>query len=240
MSLATSGFILLGLACAGLAVAKDNAPPKLALIGDSTVCKYPESGLMRGWGHMLPEFLADGVGVMNEARGGLSTKTFPRDRWQAILSARPDYVLIQFGHNDSHARGLPESTDAKTDYKDNLRRFLSEARAAGVEPVLVTPPRRRLFLPNGTLTNELAPYAEAMKDVARETTTRLIDLHELSRRRYAELGEAGSAAFTVNKVDQADRPGQDDRTHFTVTGAREMAALVAGELTVIDPSLTRR
>lgn len=212
----------------------------LALIGDSTVCKYPETWPKRGWGQMLPEFLADGVEIMNEAKGGLSTKTFPRDRWRAILNARPDYVLIQFGHNDSHERGRPESTEAATDYKDNLRRFAAEARAAGIEPVLVTPPRRRLFLPDGTPMSELAPYADAMKDVARETGTRLIDLHELSRRRYAELGETGSVAFTVNQVDQADRPGQDDRTHFTAAGAREMAALVARELAAIDPRLMRR
>lgn len=240
MNFSMTGFVFLGLACAGLTTARAATPPRLALIGDSTVCNYPDTWPKRGWGQMLPEFLAPGAEIMNEAKGGLSSKTFPRARWEAILAARPDYVLIQFGHNDSHARGRPESTDAATDYRDNLRRFVAEARAAGVTPVLVTPPRRRLFRPDGEVTGELAPYADAMKAVARETETRLIDLHESSRRRFVELGEAGSVAFTVNQVDQADRPGQDDRTHFTPEGAREMARLVARELTEIEPRLARQ
>ncbi len=36
-----------------------------------------------------------------------------------------------------------------TDFKDNLRRYITEARGAGIAPVLVTPPRRRLFQDGG-------------------------------------------------------------------------------------------
>lgn len=215
----------------------DNFRLKLALVGDSTVCHYPETWLKRGWGQFLTEALADGVTVMNEAKGGLSSKTFPCERWRAIIEARPDYVLIQFGHNDSHASGRPESTDAGTDYRDNLCRFVSEARAGGITPVLVTPPRRRLFLPDGRPTSELAAYAEGMEIVANETGTPLIDLHATSGRLFEELGETGTRAFTVNQVDHADRPGEDDRTHFTVEGARVIARLVAVELIKIEPRL---
>ena len=48
-----------------------------------------------------------------------------------MLAEHPQYILIQFGHNDSHAKGQPESTDADTTYADNLRGFVREAREAG-------------------------------------------------------------------------------------------------------------
>ncbi|RRJ95860.1 rhamnogalacturonan acetylesterase [Opitutaceae bacterium TAV4] len=212
------------------------APLKLALIGDSTVCDYKPTSPMRGWGQLLHEFLPKDTQITNAARGGLSTKTFPPDRWQGVLAAKPDYVLIQFGHNDSHAKDKPESTAAATDYRDNLRRFVREARVAGVTPILVTPVHRRLYK-NGHPTNELGRYADAMKAVATELDVKLIDLHATSGTLFDRLGEDGTESYTVNKLDNADRPGLGDRTHFTETGAREIARLVAVGLTEIEPRI---
>jgi lysophospholipase L1-like esterase len=206
-----------------------DTPLRLALIGDSTVCDYNSTSDKRGWGQFLSEFLPKDTQIANLARGGASTKTFPPDRWQRVLSSKPDCVLIQFGHNDSHAKDKPESTDAATDYRDNLRRYVREARDAGIRPILVTPVRRRLYK-NGHPTTELARYADAMKAVATELDVPLIDLHATSGALFDRLGEEGSNAFTVNKPDNADRPGLGDRTHFTETGAREIARLVAADL----------
>jgi lysophospholipase L1-like esterase len=210
---------------------------KIAIVGDSTVCDYPDTSPLRGWGQLLPDFLQPGVTVINKARGGASTKTFPASSWQTVLGQHPDFVLIQFGHNDSHAREKPESTDAATDYRDNLRRYLNEARAAGATPILVTPVRRRLFSKDGRPTTELAPYADAMKAVGAETRVRVLDLYSLSGDLYESLGEAESSDFTPNQPDHADRPGQGDRTHFTPEGARQIARLVAEALRDIDPKL---
>lgn len=236
-----TALFFLTVAFAGLARADSPAPQslKIALIGDSTVCSYPEKGRLRGWGQLLPEFLAPGVKVLNEALSGASTKTFPSERWAKVCAAKPDYILIQFGHNDSHAKGKPESTDAATDYRDNLRRYVREAREAGAEPVLVTPVRRRTFRDDGKLTNELAPYSDAMKAVAQELKVKVVDLHETSGELYNRLGEAGSTGFTLNFRDNADRPGAPDRTHFVEEGARAMARLVADDLRGIDPRLVR-
>lgn len=215
------------------------AEPKVALVGDSTVCVYPKESRQRGWGESLPEFLTADAVVINEAKPGASTKNFPAERWDRVRAAKPDFILIQFGHNDSHAKGRPESTDAATDYRDNLRRYVREARATGARPILVTPVHRRTFLPDGTLTTELKPYADAMKAVAAELSVPVIDLHELSGELYRRLGEDGSTAFTINHTDSADRPGKLDRTHFTAHGAREMARLVATGLRGIEPRLSR-
>ncbi|MDR1279760.1 MAG: GDSL-type esterase/lipase family protein [Opitutaceae bacterium] len=208
----------------------------IAIVGDSTVCNYAATSPRRGWGQLLPEFLAPGVRVKNEARGGASTKTFPSERWQRALADKPGYILIQFGHNDSHPKDKPESTDAATDFRDNLRRYIREARAAGAIPVLVTPPRRRMFR-SGKLTEELTPWADAVRAVASETGASLIDLHQDSGELFGQLGEEGSTAFTLNNIEHPGRTGRGDRTHFTETGARELARLVARRLAAIAPVL---
>lgn len=193
---------------------------------------------MRGWGQMLGEYLPDHMVFTNAAVCGASTRTFPLEKWNSLLALCPDYVLIQFGHNDSHAKENLESTDPATDYPQNIRRFVREARAAGVVPILVTPVRRRTYLDSGRVTEELAPYARAMEAVAGELEVPLIDLHAASGALFEELGKSGTEAFTVNKTDTADRPGSGDRTHFTAAGARAIARLIAPRLLkIITPAV---
>lgn len=205
-------------------------PLHVGLVGDSTVFEYPPESPMRGWGQVLAEYLPGPVVLTNGAVCGASTRTFPAEKWNSLLALHPTYVLIQFGHNDSHAKENPESTDPATGYPQNLRRYVCEARAAGVVPVLVTPVRRRTYLDSGRVTEELAPYAAAMKGVAQELGVPLIDLHAASGVLFEELGESGTEAFTVNKTDTADRPGLGDRTHYTAAGARAIARLIAPRL----------
>ena len=143
-------------------------PVRVVIVGDSTVCNYPVDRPDRGWGQFIEERFATGiVQVINLAAGGRSTKTFIGEgRWAKALAEKPDVVLIQFGHNDSHAPDRPEATDAATTYADFLRRYVDETRATSATPVLVTPMVRRIFGPGGKLTDILQPYADAMKTVA--------------------------------------------------------------------------
>jgi lysophospholipase L1-like esterase len=208
-----------------------DAPPRpvrVVVIGDSTVCDYPATNPTRGWGMYLQERFKDGtVKVINLAASGRSTKTFISEgRWKNALAEKPDLVLIQFGHNDSHAKDKPEATDAAGDYKDYLRRYIDETRAAGATPVLITPMVRRSFNEQGKITeptgaNNLLPYVAAMKEVAKEKNTSLIDLYALSKALAEKLGPVESKTF-------ANRDG--DATHFNEKGARAMADLVLQEL----------
>lgn len=209
-------------------------PLQIALVGDSTVCAYPAGSAQRGWGELLPDFLGPGFRVINEAECGLSTRTFPRDRWGRILSSGVDLVLIQFGHNDSHEPGRPESTDALTEYPDNLRCFCREALDALVAPILVTPPHRRRF-EEGVLTSELSPYADSMRRVGEEMDVPVIDLHGLTGELLQYLGEPESESLTMNR-DGMD-PDVDDRSHFTIHGARLLARLVAHSLVHTLPAM---
>jgi len=204
-------------------------PLLVAVIGDSTVANYPADKPERGWGQFLQEQFSSNVTVSNLAANGRSTKTFINEgRWKRTLALKPDYVLIQFGHNDSHAPGRPESTDAARDYRDYLRQYVDEARDEGAVPILVTPMLRRTYDAEGKLEDNLQPYADAMKAVAAEKNAPVIDLHSLSRALYEKLGPEQVPAF-------ASAP--TDFTHFNEDGARAMMELVLQELPRVAPEL---
>lgn len=168
---------------------------KVILVGDST------TAVVGGWG---PSFCAYHVTsfltCVNLARGGRSSGSYIAEgSWEIALgemSAGPyaqTWVLIQFGHNDQP--GKPgRSTDLATEFPANLRRYVAETRAKGAIPVLVTPLTRRQFV-NGQLQNDLVPWADAVRAVAAETNTPLLDLNAESAAAVQALGPMMSAQF---------------------------------------------
>lgn len=168
---------------------------KIVLVGDST------TAVIGGWG---PSFCARHVtsfiACVNLARGGRSTSNYRAEgSWDLALAEmstpgfQATYVLIQFGHNDQP--GKPgRSTDLATEFPANLRRYVEETRARGAIPVLLTPLTRRQFV-DGRLQNDLEPWAEATRRVARETNTPLVDLNASSAEAVQALGPVLSARF---------------------------------------------
>jgi lysophospholipase L1-like esterase len=196
-------------------------PAKIAIIGDSTVAEYPTVDPKRGWGQYIAGYFDNSVTVVNLANGGESTKTFIEEgRWANTLAEEPDLVLIQFGHNDSHSGDPYQYTNPATTYSANLRLFIDEARAAGATPVLITPMHRRTLNADGTLNDNLKPYADAMKAVAVEKNAPVIDLHTMSGDLYLSLSSAELQALAPAP------PEQNDKTHFGEQGAMTMAELI--------------
>ena len=64
------------------------------------------------------------------------------------------------------------------EYEANLRRYIDEARAAGIKPMLVTPLTRRYFEADGKVHSDLIAHSETMKKVAAEMKVPLIDLQQ--------------------------------------------------------------
>lgn len=213
----------------------------VVIIGDSTVSTYAAGSPKRGWGQMIPQFFDDKVTFDNRAIPGRSTKTFmEKGDWQAALETLKsgDYVLIQFGHNDSHDPSRPEATDARGDYQRNLKQYIDDTREKGAIPVLITPMHRRSFDDKGQLlsyqingkgekSGGLAPYAEVMKKVAVKKEVTCIDLFFLSGECMQDIGDEGCKALLA--------PG--DRTHWNEKGAQVMAALVVRGLNDSDEPL---
>ena len=193
------------------------------LVGDSTVADYKPELVIRGWGQVIPKFFNDDVKIINQAISGRSTKTFIQDGdWEKTLKlVKPgDYVLIQFGHNDSHAKDKPESTDAGTNYSEFLRKYVDDVRAARANPVLITPMHRGKF-EKGRISVELQPYVDAMKKIAGEKDVVCIDLYISSGSLMQELGPDGIAPLFCAPAD---------RTHFSEKGAIAIAELIVKDL----------
>jgi lysophospholipase L1-like esterase len=129
----------------------------------------------------------------------------------------------QFGHNDQPGKGPERETEPETGYAANLARYLTEARAAGMRPALVTSLTRRDFDErSGQLSDTLAPYVAAARRVATGYGAPLIDLHAASVRLCTALGPDGCAALSARKPD-----GTVDATHLNEAGGARFGAMVA-------------
>lgn len=222
--------LILALALNLSALATAFSGPLIVLAGDSTVATLngtqKDGTVQTGWGHYLGTFLPESK-VINHARGGASTKSFRSiGLWDKVIAEKPDYVLIQFGHNDQPGKG-DRTTDPETEYRDNLRRFIQEVRQVGGKPVLITSVARRVY-EKGKIVSTLIPYAEAVKAVAAETQVPVIDLHYRSTLLFNQMGE---------KFCQSYGPSLTDKTHFSHAGAQMIARLVAEELSREVPQL---
>ena len=195
------------------------APPEpvvIALVGDSTVT------VKSGWGAAFAAAIGDRATVLNFAVGGRSAKSFLEEgRLPAVLDARPDYVLIQFGHNGQPGKGAYRETDPNTTYREFLVTYIEAFRAIGAEPIIVSSVTRRRFDDTGHIQSTLGPWAHAARDVATENGVAFVDLHSRSIELHNRIGLEASMAFN---------PEPDDVTHFNESGATAIAALVFEEL----------
>jgi arabinan endo-1,5-alpha-L-arabinosidase len=213
--------------------------PTLWLVGDSTVkVGTPQQ---QGWGDPLREFFdLSRINVENRARGGRSSRTFITEGlWDAVLreAKKGDYVLIQFGHNDGAApedgrgslRGIGdesrEVTDKKTGkvetvytYGHYMRKYVRDAKAAGLTPVVVTYiprcPRPGTNVPPAT---GPVGYAQDAADVAKQEGVECIDLFTRVLQKYQGL--------TPDQIKERYF-GPQDFTHTSPAGARLNATCV--------------
>ena len=245
---------------------------KVHTIGDSTMAEYDESTTdKRGWGMYLGSFFDPAfVTVNNRGKSGADTRGFYTGAayWPSVKTqmSAGDYLLIQFAHNDEgtvtygmdnleyaaycQEHSLPAPTDARgtnpqTTYRDMLRAFIDEARALGVNPVLVGPICRAYFqgndikrngqhdlgdkfskIENGVLyENQSLPagdstmsYVKAMKVVAAEKNVPFIDLTEETRELYLSYGETQCLSLLFC---------EGDKTHTNAMGGNLVARAAA-------------
>ena len=167
------------------------AKVRIALAGDSTVTDQS------GWGPGFAARLGPDAECLNLARSGRSSKSYINEgHWKKLLDAKPDIILIQFGHNDQPGKGPERETDPGTTYREFLARYVDEARAIGARPILVTSLTRRHFTPEGKIRSDLGPYAEAVKAVAAEKKVPVIDLHARSIELLERLGPQAARSST--------------------------------------------
>lgn len=225
--------------CASLAGHADVASvPRLYVIGDSTAAAYPvDRHPLTGWAQVLQDYLDPACIVVDDrARSGRSSKSFLEEgAWTPIREAlKPgDYVFIQFGHNDQKQEDPARYTDPATTYGAFLTQYVQETRAARAIPVLMTSINRNGWSESGVFTDSLGAYPDAVRALARELETPLIDLHRLTRELFERIGPERTRALFLylEKGESPNYPdGKVDGTHLCVKGAQEISKLVAGAL----------
>lgn len=237
LATAFAALVLVALPIALCSAAEPAAPkqaPKLVrivLIGDSTMA------VQQGWGPGFLRFLTDAAVCLDLARNGRSSRSYVNEgHWKNALAEHPDYVLIQFGHNDQPGKGPERETDPATSYREFLARYVSEARAAGAKPVLLTSLARRGWRGGKIAQPDLQPYVEAARAVAAEQHVPLVDLNARSVELFEKLGPKGTEELEPPRTD--GKPGLD-HTHLSPHGSDVIGRLVAEELLRTVPELAR-
>jgi lysophospholipase L1-like esterase len=202
----------------GYALATPATKPIMVYIAsDSTACDQT-GGVYGGWGQMLPEFFAPPIGIANYANSGASSASFMGNPalWGGITSRwkAGDYVIIQFGHND---KGVSDAT-----VQANLEKYVNQAKAANVTPILVSPPARVQFGSGKTDGDQSSLHAASAKAAALAEKVAYVDLTSLSVAWYNTLGSQAAAL----KFHAAD----SDATHTNLVGAQMLASLVTANM----------
>jgi lysophospholipase L1-like esterase len=216
--------------------------PTLFLIGDSTVRNGRGDGSngQWGWGEPIVDFFdASKINVVNRAVGGLSSRTYlTGGHWDRVLALlKPgDFVMMQFGHNDSgplddaaRARGTLKGAGDETREIDNpiskehevvhtygwyLRKFIVEARAKGATPIMCTLIPRKIWK-DGKIVRNTNDYAGWAAAVAQSEHVPLIDLNERIAAAYDAMG-----------AEKVEPMFGDPHTHTSRAGAELNAAMV--------------
>ena len=231
-----------GVEPATYAVDRTDGKPAVFITGDSTVKNEDkDQDGMWGWGAVANTvFDETRISIVNAAMAGRSCRSYLNEgRWDKVYnSLQPgDFVLIQFGHNDISTIDKPKyrgaiatAADSSHVYKlDNgryevvysfgwyLKKFIQDVREKGATPILVSLTPRNEWT-DGKIERRNDTYGRWYRQVAQETGTELVDLHNLTAD-YLDK-KCGSKA-------KAEKYYKRDHTHTSLLGAKTNAQCVA-------------
>jgi len=263
------GAVLWACVFLGMFVVQTHAAPgvpTLFIAGDSTASSYPDKpDRQQGWGAVLqPLFDEKKLRVVNAARGGRSSRTFVTEGyWEKMLSEvkAGDFVIIQFGHNDSgalnqeppgstrplRARGTIPGIGNESEEIDNvitgkhetvysfgwyLRKMVADTRAKGATPILLTITKTNNWR-DGKIECPSDTYRLWTWQTAVNEKVPFVDLSRIIADRYQREGADAVTAQFIN-----------DKVHTNIDGATANAAdVVAGLRTLrglgLDKKLSR-
>jgi lysophospholipase L1-like esterase len=234
--------LVAGFALSSVA-AQDSAPrvPTLFIVGDSTV-KTGTKG-QQGWGDPISAFFDKAkIKIENHAIGGRSSRTFQTEgRWDKVLAKAQsgDFVLVQMGHNDggplddsARARGTLRGVGEETREIDNpitkqkevvhtygwyMRKYVTDARAKGMTPILLSPIPHCPRQPVEKGSVEKSNYVVWSEEVAKSEKALFVNLNRIVMGKYAEMTPEDIKAKYFTPADN---------THTSPAGAELNAACV--------------
>jgi rhamnogalacturonan acetylesterase len=222
--------------------------PILFIVGDSTV-HNPSRG-ERGWGDIIGKYFDEKkIRVENHALGGRSSRTFITQGWwdKLLTNSKPgDFVLIQMGHNDGGAlddtnrargsiRGLGDDTkdifnpitqkpETVHTYGWYLRKYIDDARAKGMTPILCSPiphcPTQEVHT-GDVEKNDFVRFSAA---VAESEKVPFIHLNQIVMSHYAGMPpkEIKEKYFTPADNTHTSLPGAELNAQSVIEGLRQL------------------
>ena len=227
----------------------NRAFPMLFIVGDSTV-HNPGRG-ERGWGDVIGKYFdTNKIRVENHALGGRSSRTFQTQGWwdKVLAAAKPgDFLLVQMGHNDggplddtNRARGSIRSLGEETKdifnpitkqpetvhtYGWYMRKYIADARAKGMTPILCTPVPHCPANPVKDGDIEKSIYVNMATAVAASEKALFINLNQLAMAHYATNTPDGIKHQWFTAADN---------THSSPAGAELNAGCVVAGIRALD------
>lgn len=183
-----------GLAAIRERLESGRGPVRIVCFGDSVTGLYYHSGGRRAYPELMEEILTRlypgvDVSVINAGISGHTSVNGYARLPQDVLSHRPDLVTVMFGLNDL-ARGELQS------YRHHLAEIVKRCRAGGSEVLLCTP--NAVAETAERPVAELASFAAAVRDLAREASVPLCDVHAA----FAALQGKDPLAWRLSMSDE--------------------------------------
>ena len=242
---------LLGAAAAftaavfGADAALNPALPSIFVAGDSTAADGTPNAI--GWGRPFPSFFdTSKINVVNQARGGRSSRTFVTEGlWQNLLQnvKKYDYVLIQFGQNDGAerngeriARGSLPGLGDETQEIDNrvtgqhetvhtfgwyMRKMIHETQEKEAMPILCSLTVRNIWK-DGRVERGSGQYSQWTRELAQQEGVAFIDLTNLVADRYEQMGAAAVKPFFPRDPVHTNETGAELNARYVVAGLKAL------------------
>jgi rhamnogalacturonan acetylesterase len=230
--------------------------PVFYIIGDSTVRNGDGTGKNQqwGWGNFIADhFDTTKISIRNLAIGGRSSRTFITEgRWDRITATlkEGDYVIMQFGHNDSgplddtaRARGtikgigeeskevynpITKKQELVHTYGWYMRQYIKETKQKGAIAIVCSPIPRNDWK-DGKVIRSSDSYSLWAEQVAKEEGAYFINLNELVATRYEEMG-----------ADKVKPFFPVDHTHTDLEGAKLNASIIINAIKEIKPGRLKK
>ena len=219
--------------------------PALFLVGDSIMQTGSGNGDRGpwGWGSEIGAFFDPAkIHVYNEARGGRSSRSYIEEGWWTNILDRMqsgDFVIVQFGHNDSaNSKNYPNRatiTGAGDEtiqlgiatnkaivhsYGWYLRQYVADAKAKGATPIICSPVPRNSWT-NGKIKRGFDGYARWAADAAKAGGAFFIDLNTLAADRFDAFGQEKTATY-FNDFQHTKKIGAKLNAQCVVEGIKQL------------------
>lgn len=228
------------------------------VVGDSTAAVYGDDRYPRkGWAQLLQNYFSNNR-VVDYALSGRSSKSFKVEANYKSLKENikaGDYLIVQFGHNDSKSDDEARYTDPAGDrftegsFKHSMLEYVNLAKDKGAKPILATSISRR-----NLKDTSLEQYVNATKELGDEIHIPVLDLYAKTKAYINEVGlDEAKSMFNHVKIKDSRFVGyagyvnsqyyakeDTDDTHINIYGADLISQYAVEEMARLGMPLAEK